>query len=499
MQMNRGRLAPRILGVTFAVLLSACTAVGPNYQPPPQEMPAQWQPTDARITPTAGLSSGAWWALFNDPLLDSLIAEATVANQGLHKAEAKVRAARAQRIIAAANGSLDGAASGSSARRSDNTSSSGGRQDLFQIGFDAGWELDLFGGIQRATESADASLAASHEEMRDVLVTLQAEVARNYMDLRGNQKRIVTTRDNIITQEKTVALVEGRLQMGLGNELDLMNAKTQLSLTKSALPALEKASRLAMYQLALLVGQAPASLISRLSDAGPGLNIPQKISMDLPSDLLRQRPDIRATERRLAAATADIGVATADLFPKFSLAGLLGLQSKSLGDLITSGSRYWSIGPTISLSLFDRGKVRAVIEVKNALRDQALAEYEGTVLSALGEVETALVTLAREQETLHILGDAVDSGSKAVTIANGLYQSGLSDFLNVLQSEKALYQSQDQMAQSEQRLAQSFIALFKALGGGWQYAEKTQAVVPAEQTSGPDENKKENPPANKPT
>ncbi len=497
MHIQNRHIAPRILGVIFSLLLSACTAVGPDYQPPQQEMPGQWQARDANITPTAGHPGGNWWAMFDDPLLSALVAEATAANQGLRKAEAKIRAARAQRIIAAANGSLDAAAGGSTARRSDNTSSAGGNQDLFQLGFDARWELDIFGGVQRAGESAEASLAASHEEMRDVLVSLQAEVARNYMDLRGSQKRLATTRNNITVQEKTVALVQGRFQMGLGNELDLMNAKTQLSLTKAALPTLEKSSRQAMHQLAILAGLAPANLIDRLSREGPDLTIPKQIPINLPSDLLRQRPDIRAAERRLAAATADIGVATADLFPKFSLAGLLGLQSKSLSDLISSGSRYWSIGPTVSLALFDRGKVRAVIEVKNALRDQALAEYEGVVLSSLGEVETALVTLCQEQETLRILEEAVISGDKAVSIANGLYQSGLSDFLNVLQSERALYQSQDQLAQSEQRLTQAFVALFKALGGGWQNEEKNTTTPPAGQSTGPD--KLNTPPEIKPS
>lgn len=486
MKINSRQIAPRILGVSFTILLSACTAVGPNYQPPQQEMPPQWNATDLHIAPTAGFASATWWTLFDDSLLDTLVAEATAANRNLQKAEARIREARAQRIIAAATGSLGAATSANTSRRSDNVSSAGGPQDLFQIGFDARWELDLFGGVQRATESADASLAASHEEMRDVLVSLQAEVARNYLDLRGSQKRLATTRNNITTQEKTVDLVRGRFQLGLGNELDLMNAETQLSLTKAALPPLKKSIKQAMHQLAILLGHPPASLITRLSGAGTGLRIPPQIPINLPSDLLRQRPDIRAAERRLAAATAEIGVATADLFPKFSLAGLLGLQSNNLSDLVTSGSRFWSIGPTLSLSLFDRGKVRAVIEVKNARRDQALAEYESTVLSALGEVETALVTFTEEQETLHILEEAVTSGDRAVTIANGLYQSGLSDFLNVLQSERALFQSQDQMAQSEQRLTLSLVAVFKALGGGWQNEDKSAATPPAEKSNLPE-------------
>ncbi len=472
MKTNGRQFAPRILGVSFTILLSACAAVGPNYQSPQQEMPAQWNATDLRIAPTAGLAGNAWWTLFDDSLLDTLVAEATAANHNLQKAEARIREARAQRIITAATGSLGSAATANTSRRSDNASSAGGSQDLFQIGFDAKWELDLFGGVQRASEAADASLAVSHEEMRDVLVSLQAEVVGNYLDLRGNQKRLATTNNNISTQEKTVALARGRFQLGLGNELDLMNAETQLSLTKAALPPLKRSIKQAMHQLAILLGQPPAGLIARLSGEGANLAIPPQIPINLPSDLLRQRPDIRAAERRLASATAEIGVATADLFPKFSLAGLLGLQSKNLSDLVTTGSRFWSIGPTISLSLFDQGKVRAGIEIRNARRDQALLAYQQAVLSALGEVENALVTFTEEQESRRILGEAVSSGEKAVTIANGLYEAGLSDFLNVLQSERALFQSQDQMAQSEQRLTLSLVAIFKALGGGWQNEDK---------------------------
>ncbi len=500
MKISSRQIAPRMLGVAFFILLSACTVVGPNYQPPQQEMPAEWHATDKNIAPVGDLPGSAWWALFDDSLLDSLVAEATAANRNLRKAEARIREARAQRIIAAANGSLEAATNVNSARRSDNASSNGGgTQDLFQIGFDAHWELDLFGGLQRASESADATLDASHEELRDVQVSLQAEVASNYLNLRGSQKRLATTRNNIAGQEKTVALVQGRFQMGLDNELDLLQAKTQLALTKATLPALERSIKQAMHQLAILLGQTPGYLINRLSGEGQDLRIPPQIPINLPSDLLRQRPDIRATERRLAAATADIGVATADLFPKFSLAGLLGLQSKSLSDLIRSGSRYWSIGPTISLSLFDQGKNRAAIEIRNARRDQALAEYESAVLNALGEVETALVTFSQEQETLRILEEAVISGEKAVKIANGLYEAGLSDFLHVLQSERTLYLSQDQLVLSEQRLALSLVAIFKALGGGWQHEheQRSDSMPRTEMSALP--NKQKTPPDNNPT
>lgn len=453
-------------------------------------MPASWHATDSHIAPTEKLAESDWWALFQDPLLDSLVREAGSANRNLRKAEARIREARAQRIVAGATGALGAATSASTARRSDNTSSTGGTQNLFQIGFDARWEVDIFGGVRRATEAADASLAATHEEMRDVLVSLQAEVVSNYLEMRGSQKRLATTRNNIATQEKTVTLVRGRFQMGLGNELDLMNAETQLALTKAALPPLERSIKQAMHQLAILLGQPPASLINRLSEQGAGLTIPPQIPINLPSELLRQRPDIRAAERKLAAATAAIGVATSDLFPKFSLAGLLGLQSKNLSDLVTSGSRYWSLGPTLSLSLFDQGKIRAGIDISNARRDLALAGYEDTVLTALGEVENALVTFTQEQKILRILEEAVISGEKAVSIANGLYEAGLSDFLNVLQSERALFQSQDQQAQSQQRLTLSLVALFKALGGGW----RSEDTRPASENNIPD--LKNLPPAN---
>ena len=235
-----------------------------------------------------------------------------------------------------------------------------------------------------------------------------------------------------------------------------------------------------MHQLAILAGQTPASLIALFRGRPPARCVPPRIPVNLPSELLRQRPDIRAAERRLAAATAEIGVATADLFPKFSLAGLIGLQSSSLGDLISSGSRYWSIGPAVNLSLFDQGKVRAAIEISEARRDAALAEYEQTVLTALAEVEDGLVAFAQEQETRrnprrsgHLRRKGGDDRQWPVS------RRALPIFSNVLQSERALYQSQDQLAQSEQRLTLAMVAIFKALGGGWQTEETSETTLPA--------------------
>jgi len=462
------------LAIVVLLSLAACTAVGPDYHAPRREMPGQWQEKGAALSPVTDLYIGAWWTLFNDPLLDSLVRRASAANYDLRLAEAAVREARAQRIIAGATGFLDSSASITHSRRgSDNTSSAGNSQTLFQLGFDAGWELDFFGGRRRAVEAAEATLQANRENLRDILVSLQAEVVRNYVELRGSQKRLATARKNIVTQEKTVDLVRGRFEMGLGNELDLVQAMTQLALTRARVPALESSIVQTMHRLAILLAQSPESLFTELQGATAIPRVPSPLLVNIPSELLRQRPDIRAAERRLAAATAEIGVATADLFPRFSLTGRLGLQNKSLANLVTTGSRFWSFGPAIDLSLFDQGEKRAVVDITKARRDSALTIYQKSVLAALGEVEDSLVAFNHEQETRRILNEAVSSGERAVMIANGRYESGLADFLNVLQSEQALYLSEDQLAQSEERLTLSMVAIFKALGGGWQEQSST--------------------------
>jgi len=411
-----------------------------------------------------------WWPLFRDPVLDSLIARAAAANLELRIAETRIREARAQRqlTVAAALPSLDVGGSAMNSRRSENIASDSNSQTLYQANFDAGWELDIFGGIRRQVEAADANLAATVEDRRDVLVTLEAEVARNYLELRASQLRLAIALDNIRTQEQTVELVRNKFQIGLGGELEIVQAETQLSLIKSQVPALESTSTQAMHQLALLLGQQPQSLKAALSKVTPVPPLPPQLPATLPSDLLRQRPDIRSAERQLAAATATVGVATAELFPRFSLSALIGLQSTSLGDLVSTGSRFWAAGPAVQWPLFDGGRARAGIEITEARRDRARITYEKTVLAALAEAENALVALDREQTTRTMLSEAVVTSQRAVVIARGQYKAGLTTFLNVLQSENALYQSQDKLALSDQRLAVDLVALYKSLGGGWQ-------------------------------
>jgi multidrug efflux system outer membrane protein len=460
---------PRLIFALFGPFLMlavavGCAPVGPDFQAPQPKLPEQWSSGQLLPLSDGQVSVDRWWQLFEDPLLTQLLDEASAANHNLQIAEASIREARALRVIAASQGSLGAGASTSSARRSDNVSP--GSQDLYQPGFDARWEIDLFGAKRRATEAADATLAVSREERMAVLVSLQAEVARVYIELRGAQMRLATATASLGLQQQTVATVRGRLELGFDSRLDLYQAQTQESLTKATLPGLERTARQAMHQLAVLLGQPPAALLPRLAAVPGRLQLPEHLSLELPSELLRRRPDIRAAEQRLAAATANIGVAEADLFPKFSLGALLGLQSTNLSSLLSSSSRYWSIGPSLSLALFDRDKLQAAVDVSAARRDKAFADYQQTVLEALGEVENGLVAFVQEQQSLRSLSEATISARQALEIAQGRYQSGLAEFLQVLQAEKTLQGAEELLTVSEQRLALALVAVYKALGGG---------------------------------
>ncbi len=463
----------RILGAALALTVSACSAVGPSYQRPEAESPARWGQVAQQVSVRDAANLSVWWTLFNDPVLDSLITRAVASNQDLLLAETRIREARAGAgmTASAASPRLGASAGYTHNRTGENTSSGEVDQDLFQTGFDAGWELDIFGGLRRATEAADASIEASVEDKRDVLVSLVAEVARNYIDLRGVQQRIAITTENISIQEKTVDMVRQLFQAGFGSELAVAQAKNQLAMTMSQVPGLQSAESRDMHQLALLLGRTPEALVAELTPAKLIPAIPPQVPVNLPSDLLRQRPDIRRAERQLAAATAEVGVATADLFPRFSLAALLGLETTTgLSTLVTSGSRFWSAGPKVQWSLFDGGRARAGVEAADSRRDRARIVYEKAVLTALAEVENALVALSREQEAHRLLQTAVAAGQRAESLSQSQYRLGLVDFLNVLQSELALLQSRDQLVQSEERLSLDMIGLFKALGGGWDAA-----------------------------
>ncbi|NLI82758.1 MAG: efflux transporter outer membrane subunit [Deltaproteobacteria bacterium] len=450
--------------------------VGPNYRQPETPVPSGWIEASEDAEAQAPLDLSRWWTVFNDPQLDSLIRRAILFNKDLKAAEARIREARAQRGLIAAGlyPHVDASGSYSRSRTSGNAQSGSSRaggevndKDLFEAGFDAGWEIDLFGGTRRQVEAANADIQASRESRRDLLVSLLAEVSRDYLQIRGNQLRLDIARRNIASQQHTLELVKTRYEAGLSSELDVAQAKAQLSSTEAQVPLLEAEMRQAVYRLGVLLAQHPGEILDELSKEAPIPATPPEVPAGLPSDLLRRRPDIRLAERELAAQTARIGVATAELFPRFSLTGALGLQSVSASDFFTSGSRFWSVGPTVRWPVFDAGRIRANIQVQNARQEQALAQYEKAVLKSFAEVESALVAYYREQSARRSYAEAVDATERAVEIANELYTQGLVDFLNVLINQRGLYQSQDQLAQSEQRVATDLVALYKALGGGW--------------------------------
>jgi NodT family efflux transporter outer membrane factor (OMF) lipoprotein len=319
-------------------------------------------------------------------------------------------------------------------------------------------------------EAADATLAAAEFTRRDLLVSLFAEVARNYIEARGFQRRLSIAEQNIRAQREVLFLTRDRFKAGLSSDLDVQQASVLLATTEAQLPTLEIGFEQAAHRLGVLLAQPPGTFVERLTKAALIPAIPPAVPVGLPSDLLRRRPDIQQAERELAAATARIGVAVAELFPKFSLTGSIGLQSVSAGDWFTPGSRFWSVGPSVHWRLFEAGRIRANVRVQNARQEQVLARYEQTVLTSLEEVENALTSYAREQNRLRSLTTAAQASRDALEIAGQLYQNGLADFLRVLDSQRSLYQAEDALAQSERAVALNLISIYKAIGGGWQSA-----------------------------
>lgn len=448
-------------------LLTGC-AVGPNFQRPATELPAAWASESAAADPhAADQELRRWWTTFGDPQLTSLIERAMAANLDLRKAAARVRQARASRGVAfaAIGPTLDATASHERSR-----TTAGVVGDLYQAGFDAGWEIDLFGGTRRGIEAADADLAAAVEGRNGVLVSLSAEVARNYIALRAGQQRLAVARQNVAAQQKTAEITRQRYDAGLVNRLDLSNAEAQLATTTAQLPVLESAVRQTMHNLAVLLGLPPAALLTELTPEAVVPAVATPVPVGVPSDLLRRRPDIRKAEAALHAATARIGVATADLFPRFTLAGALSFSDTHFGSLFTWAERGWSFGPSVSWRLFESGRTLANIELRKAMQEEEGLAYQQTVLVALQEVENALVAATKEEEHRRALLEAVEANRKAVELAMRLYRAGETDFLAVVVAQRALYAAEDALAQSTGTVATELVALYKALGGGWEAA-----------------------------
>jgi multidrug efflux system outer membrane protein len=469
-----------LAGVLLAPWITSCV-VGPRYHPPEAVVPATWHEAPNATAGTVNRSTlERWWTTFRDPVLDDLVARAIDGNLDLKIAAARVREARAARGIAASTALPQVDASGQYVRgeRSDAvppfkdaagaSSPFGSRtQNAFEAGFDAGWELDVFGGVRRDVEAAVAQVQAAEEGRRDVLVTLLGDVARTYAELRGTQRQLEILDATVRSQQDTLDLAKARFDAGLGTALDVERADGLLDATTSRQPELERVARRSVYRISVLLGQEPAKLVSALERPKALPPQPPEVPVALPSELLSRRPDLRRAEREVAAATARIGVARADLFPRFSITGNFGRRSEDASDLGSSASQFWFLVPNVRWPILSGGRIRANTRVQDARQEQALAQYQKAVLTAVEEVENALAAQTREQRRLESLRASVAANRRALNLATDRYTSGLENFLSVLDAQRALYAAEDAFAQSETSAIVSVIAIYKALGGGW--------------------------------
>jgi len=460
-----------IASLLAAFLLAGCATVGPDYVSPEIPVPEQWRSELKEGLTQVSMDSmmmTGWWTTLKDPALTSLIQRAVTGNLDLKEARSRVREARARRGISEAEQfpTLDVKGSAVSSYSGEDTGN-GDRRDLYAAGFDANWELDVFGGIRRSIEAAQADLETSREDYCDVMVSLMAEVALNYVEVRTYQTRLDVTEKNLETQAETHELTVFRFEAGLASALDMEQAKYNLENTRSKIPTLRISLERAENRLAVLLGIHPGALHEDLyvKKSIPVTDL--EIAVGVPAEVLRRRPDIRRAERELAAQTARVGVATAELYPKFSLSGSIGLEALSFGDLFSTGNRTDRIGPSFSWNIFDAGTIRKNIEVQNALQEQVLIQYEAAVLNALEDVENALVAYAQDQYRRQSLTRATQAAERAVDLALKQYSSGIIDFQDILEAQRSLLSFQDQLAETDGTVTSNLISLYKALGGGW--------------------------------
>ncbi|MXP62541.1 efflux transporter outer membrane subunit [Roseomonas sp. M0104] len=499
------------LAVALAGGLAACT-VGPDFVPPRAEVPPAW--SDAARNPNQAVSLQAdpaprWWTSFNDPALNSLIERTVAGNPDLQQAVLRIVEARQAEAAARGAGlpSLNGSgtytrqqlglrgllrsqgAFGSIEGLRNNQQLNGqepglgnraadalenalngltGPSNLFQLGFDASWELDLFGRVRRSVEQANAQTQAAVEGTNDALVTLLAEVAQTYAGLRGAQALARTQQQNVDTARDLLRLTERRRGQGLTTELDVANQRAQLASYEAQLQPFKRQAQQAMNRLSVLTGQPPGALDQELSVTAPIPPTPPSVPVGLPSSLARRRPDIRQAEARLHAATAGIGVATAQFYPDISLTGSIGVRAIDADYLTNWASHFYSFGPAISLPIFQGGRLTANLRLARAQQAGAALAYRGTVLNALREVEDSLVAYRTDKVQRDLLERAVKAAETALSLARSRYNNGLSNFLDVLDAQRSLVEARQQRVRATLALTTDLVSLYKALGGGWQ-------------------------------
>lgn len=462
--------AMRAAILATAVLIAAgCTSVGPDYQAPDATIGATWrQARESGLTDGAPVD-GAWWHTFGDPMLNDIVEQALSQNLDLRAAFARLESATALRGVAAADRwpSLDGRASYEHRSESENTPFGAfiPRTNIHTIAADASWELDLWGRVRRSVEAADADLAASVADLQAAAVTVAGEVVAAYVDLRAAQRRFSIAQDNLALQERTLGLVRARYTAGLVVERDVAQAATNVESTRSRLPSLSAAAATAQNRLAVLLGKSPVDLPLGLSAVSVLPTPAANVAVGVPADLLRRRPDVRAAERRFAAAVARIGVAEGDRYPRFTLGGTLGLAANSASEVFESGSDVVAFGPSVRWSLFDGGRLRQRVKSLEASAEVAQIMWEKTILLAVEETENAMTSFVREQERRAALQRAAQQARRAVDLAQSLYRTGLSDFQAVIDSERTVATIEDDLVASEAAIARSAVSLFKALGG----------------------------------
>jgi NodT family efflux transporter outer membrane factor (OMF) lipoprotein len=460
--------------ILFCICWPAGCTVGPDYQSPTPQMPTAWTGQEQMQPVVSEAVLKNWWTVFNDAALNDLIEKASSSNPGIQEAYYRIEESRALRDFATGRyyPAADYTATYVRSRQSANTAfafpQSLQETGLYTTGFDASWELDLFGGIRRSVESAQALLEASVENFRDIQASLYAEVAGNYIELRTDQIRIQYALDNIKAQQDTLKLTQDRFKAGLAPELDVAQARQNLANTEAQVPSLRLAETQAFNRLAVLLGQYPQDFDTALRTPGA---IPvlasENLPAVLPADLLRQRPDVRLAERQLAAQTAQIGVAAAELYPSFSLAGTFNFVAERFGDVDQWSSRSYAYGPGMRWNVFQGGRIRNLVKAEEARTRQVLVGYEQTVLSAVEEVENALEAYTQESIRLEALQRSVQAAQDTVRLVESLYRSGLTDFQNVLDAQRTLYGQQDTLAVSQGTVVLDLIRIYKAFGGGW--------------------------------
>jgi multidrug efflux system outer membrane protein len=473
------RNLPRNLAVlTVTALLAAC-AVGPDYRKPDMPTPDSFVGVDSTQF-SSGDVEREFWKAFNDQQLNDMIERALTANHDIRIATARLREARALRgeakldlapTVQASTGYTKTRASDRQLAPAPTTVDR--EQDYYDSGFDAFWELDFFGRVRRQVEASSAEVQSAEASVYATQVSVTAEVARNYFELRGAQEQLAVAHRNADNQGETVRITQARLDAGRGTQLDASRAQAQLSATLATIPDLESAVTRSMLRLGVLTGQSPEALLPELSTPHPLPTLPEAQSIGTPELLLRRRPDIRVAERDLAAATANIGVAVGDLFPRITFLGHWGFDAVNSSDLGNQGTETYSFGPSISWAAFDLGRVRQKITQREAATDRALATYQKTVLQALEETDASLTAYSKAVVKQQHLQESATASLQAAKLARARYESGVADFLAVLDAERTALAAEDQLARSETQTATALLATYKALGGGFRPLQTT--------------------------